>query len=259
MNVSFLNIALMQTDLHWELPEANLAMLEEKIWQLPRELDVILLPEMFTTGFSMQTQLAEPWNFTSTKWLRKMAEQTKALVGGSFMVKENGNCYNRFVLMKPDGEAFTYNKRHLFTLAGEEKKYARGMEKVILNWKGWNICPMVCYDLRFPVWSRNVGLEYDILLYVASWPAARIAAWDALLKARAIENQAFCVGVNRVGTDGNGLNYPGHSVVYDFTGKAGHEITETDQAIIQQLDKNALEAFRISFPFYRDADAFELK
>ncbi|MBD0257717.1 MAG: nitrilase family protein, partial [Cytophagales bacterium] len=188
-----LRVTLIQTALHWESPEANLAMLEEKLWLIGEPTDVVVLPEMFTTGFTMNAPaLAEPMNLTAFKWLKGQAARTGAVVTGSYIVKENGRYFNRLVWMQPDGVYYVYDKRHLFRMAHEHDTYAAGRERLVVEWKGWRICPMVCYDLRFPVWSRNdARAPYDLLLYVANWPGIRRSAWKTLLRARAIENLAY--------------------------------------------------------------------
>lgn len=255
-----MKLALLQTDLFWENISANLANLEEKIWAMQKEVDVIVLPEMFSTGFTMNAEaLAEPMNLTTFKWLRQMAAQTKAAVTGSYIVKENGFFYNRLIWMQPDGKFWTYDKRHLFSYAGEEKKYKGGNDRLIVEWKGWKFCLLICYDLRFPVWSRNdAARPYDCLVYVANWPERRIAAWNALLKARAIENLSYVAGVNRVGDDGNGIHYNGDTSAYDFLGNPLAYSSEREEIVFVNLDKKALEEFRASFPALGDGDAFHL-
>jgi omega-amidase len=254
-----LTIALVQTDLYWENPTANLAMLEEKIASIDSPTDLIVLPEMFTTGFTMNpVQWAEPMNFTTFKWLRQMAAQTGAVVTGSYAVKENGQYYNRLVWMQPDGEFDCYDKRHLFRMGGEDKVYTAGNRKMIKTIKDWRICPTVCYDVRFPVWSRNVNLEYDILLNMANWPAVRSNVWTILLQARAIENQCYVLGVNRTGEDGNGLAHAGHSMVIDYKGEVLFREIDTQLVHCQTLNKENLEAFRQKFPAYLDADSFTI-
>ena len=196
-----LTVALVQTDLVWENPQANRKHIEQMVSSVTA--DLFVLPEMLTTGFTMNaSHVAESMNGESILWLKSIAKEKQAAFIGSLVIEENNNFYNRLVCVEPSGEILHYDKRHTFTLAGEHKVYTAGNEKVIFNYKGWKICPLVCYDLRFPVWARNVE-DYDVLIYVANWPMIRVAAWDALLKARAIENMAFCIGVNRVGLDGN--------------------------------------------------------
>jgi omega-amidase len=255
-----LNIALVQTDLFWENATANLAMLEEKIAAITQSTDLIVLPEMFTTGFTMNpAQWAEPMNFTTFKWLRQMAAQTGAVVTGSYAVKENGQYFNRLVWMQPDGGFDSYDKRHLFRMGGEDQVYTAGSRKIIKTIKDWKICPLICYDLRFPVWSRNVNLEYDLLINVANWPAVRANVWNVLLQARAIENQCYVLGVNRTGNDGNGLAHNGNSAVIDFKGDVLFRETDTQLIHCQLLNKENLDAFRQKFPAYIDADGFEIQ
>ena len=253
-----LKLTLIQSTIHWQNVGANLAMFEEKIWQIEGKTDIIVLPEMFNTGFSMETSLAEPMNLTTFKWMKQMAAQTGAVVTGSYMVKEGDKVFNRLVWMQPDGNYQQYDKRHLFRMADEHNHFNFGMERVIVEWKGWKICPLVCYDLRFPVWSRNQDLEYDVLMYVANWPAVRISAWDSLLKARAIENVAYCVGLNRVGEDENKIEYNGHTLAF---GPKGERIasSEKEELVSVTLSVDELKRFREKFPAHLDADDFEVK
>ncbi|MDW8297637.1 MAG: nitrilase-related carbon-nitrogen hydrolase, partial [Raineya sp.] len=198
-------------------------------------------------------------NQNTCKWLQGQAEKTQAVVVGSAIIKENNQFYNRLLWVEPSGAIDFYDKRHLFSFAGEDKVFTAGNKKIIKNWKGWNILPLICYDLRFPVWSRNVNLAYDVLIYIANWPNPRLRAWDILLQARAIENQAYCVGVNRAGTDGNNLPYNGNSAVYDFKGETLAKVENGEEKIIQiVLDKNALQEYRNKFTAYLDADAFQI-
>ncbi len=256
-----LKVTLIQADLHWQNPTANLAMLEEKIWEIGEPTDLIVLPEMFTTGFTMEAAThAEVMNFTTMKWMKQQAAQTGAVVTGSYIVKEAGSFYNRLLWVEPDGNVATYDKRHLFRMANEDNTFTMGEERIICEWKGWRICPLICYDLRFPVWSRNQYLEaekrmdYDLLLYVANWPAARISAWDILLQARAVENLSYVVGVNRVGQDGNGISYNGHSAMIDFKGTQQKLLTDNVTIHTQTLSGDELLTYREKFPAYLDAD-----
>ncbi len=249
-------------------------MLEERIFTLPQPTDLIVLPEMFTTGFTMNARaVAEPMNLTTFRWLRQMAHQTGAVVTGSYVVQEQGGFFNRLIWMQPDGQFDTYDKRHLFRMAGEDSVYTAGTHRIIKEWKGWRICPLICYDLRFPVWSRNVPMvdtnqvlpvsapsfAYDLLLYVANWPAARRQAWNALLQARAIENLSYVVGVNRVGEDGNGHAYAGESAVVDPKGDVLFRQAETEVVYQQTLSLDEVRAFRERFPANLDADTFMLR
>lgn len=259
-----LKIALVQTDIHWQDKTANLAMLEEKIWDLKAKADLILLPEMFPTGFTMDAaKLAEPMNLTVCKWMKQLAAQTQATIAGSAIISEGGKFYNRLLWVSPDGQIQYYDKRHLFRMAQEEETFSAGKKLPVFELKGWKICPQVCYDLRFPVWSRN-GWEdgvagYDILFYVASWPKARVSAWDMLLPARAIENLAFSIGVNRVGFDGNGIPYSGHSAAFDFKGEKIADLDELEGIQIVELSASVLEDYRTKFPAWRDADSFQIE
>jgi omega-amidase len=255
-----LKIALLQTILHWENPVANRSMLEEKIWQLTEPVDVIVLPEMFTTGFTMHADAyAEPMNFHTLKWMQQVASQTAAAICGSYIVKEKESYYNRLLWVFPDGSYKSYDKRHLFRMAGEHEVYGAGQEQLIVNWKGWNICPMVCYDLRFPVWSRNVDNAYDALICVANWPESRVQAWSTLLRARAIENIAYAAGVNRVGVDGLNVPYNGASACINYKGETLWEKTNDEAWGICILDAKALIDFRQKFPAWKDADKFNIQ
>ncbi len=259
-----LNLTLIQTELYWEEPAANRAMLEEKIWTETGNTDLIILPEMFTTGFSMNAKaLAEVHRTNTHKWMQQMAREKNAVLMGSYITKDNGKIYNRLHVVFPDGNASYYDKRHLFTLAGEHQEYTPGNDRLIVEWKGWKICPMVCYDLRFPTWARNTynkttnEYAYDLLVYVANWPTPRTQAWDTLLQARAIENQCFVAGVNRTGTDENNLPYSGHSAVYDFTGKTLSFGGEAAGIFDQIIEKEPLDSFRQKYAFLHDADQYE--
>jgi omega-amidase len=258
-----IRIALVQTDLHWQDKTANLAMLEEKIWGLKGQADLIILPEMFTTGFTMDAaQLAEPMNLTVCKWMKQLAAQTQATITGSAIISEGGRFFNRLLWVNPQGSVEHYDKRHLFRMANEDETFSSGKKLPVFNLKGWKVCPQVCYDLRFPVWSRNGWDEgnagYDIIFYVASWPAARISAWDALLPARAIENLAYSIGVNRVGVDGKGIKYIGHSTAYDFKGERILDLGETEDIQIVLFSASTLDEYRTKFPAWRDSDSFQI-
>jgi predicted amidohydrolase len=252
-----LSVHLLQTNLHWENPTANLAMLEEKMEEISPPTDLIVLPEMFTTGFTMNASaFAEPMNLTTCKWLQQQAKKKNAVVTGSCIIKEKEQFFNRLLWVEPNGKIDFYDKKHLFRMAGEHEVYTQGNKRIIKNIKGWNIFPLICYDLRFPVWSRNVHLAYDVILYVANWPNPRLNAWDILLQARAIENQAYSIGVNRVGTDAKGNEYNGNSAVYDFKGNTLIKIENGEEKIAHIiLEKAPLNDFREKFPIYLDADA----
>jgi len=261
-----LRITTIQANLHWENADANRAMLEEKISRISLPTDIIVLPEMFTTGFSMNAkQLAEPMNFHTCKWMKNMANKTGALMLGSCIIKEGNNYYNRLIWMEPDGQFKTYDKHHLFSMAGEDKIYSPGETRLIGEWRGWKICPLICYDLRFPVWSRNTlnremnALPYDLLVYVANWPAARDQHWQALLKARAIENQSYVVGINRVGKDGKEIEYCGNTTVIDPKGETVFQAGDKESAETTVLNGELLTGWRLKFPAFNDADDFDLR
>ncbi|MCB0457358.1 MAG: amidohydrolase [Flavobacteriaceae bacterium] len=255
-----LKITLIQSQQHWENPEANRHMFSEKIATISENTDVIILPEMFTTGFTMNAaNLAEPMNGPTLIWMQEQSVKTGAAIVGSLIIKEAGNFYNRLLWVEGTSTLYYYDKRHTFTLAGEDRFYASGDKKLILDFKGWKICPFICYDLRFPVWARNTE-DYDVLLYVANWPEKRIAAWDALLKARAIENMAYCVGVNRVGLDGSGHQYIGHSAVYDVLGNViSSKDFEKEFVETITLSKEHIEENRNYLGFLKDRDSFTLQ
>ena len=259
-----LKVALVQTDLYWQDRGANLANLEEKIWSMEPSVDLIVLPEMFPTAFTMDVEkMAEPMNFTTTRWMKQMAAQTKAVVTGSVIIKASGKFFNRLLWVTPEGEVRSYDKRHLFRMSDEEKYFDMGQENIFVELNGWKILPQICYDLRFPVWSRNIGDKegkglYDLAIYIASWPASRIAAWDILLKARAVENLAFIVGVNRTGKDGNDIQYNGHSGVYDFKGSTLAFSEGKEEILYAELNHGQLTEFREKFPAWKDADQFQI-
>jgi predicted amidohydrolase len=262
-----LTLALVQTSLHWEQPEANMAMLEEKVSRLTGAADVIVLPEMFTTGFSMNAAtLAEPMHYRAHRWMKQVADRTGALVLGSFITRdrESAHFYNRLMWMEPGGEFKTYDKRHLFRMAEEEKTYTAGDSRLVAEWKGWKICPLICYDLRFPVWSRNSWLPaegrmaFDLLVYVANWPKPRSIAWSTLLRARAIENLCYCAGVNRVGSDGKGIEYEGLSAAVDPKGVTLASADDREEVVTVRLSGARLLEYREKFPAWRDADRFEI-
>ncbi len=253
-----LNVTLIQSKLYWENIESNLRMFSKKIRDINGETDLIILPEMFSTGFSINAaQLAEPADGETFQWMVAHSKKYNCAITGSVIISENDEFYNRLFFVFPDGSFEKYDKKHTFTYAGENEIYTAGTELLIIQYKGWKICPLICYDLRFPVWARNTH-NYDLLIFIANWPKVRTLAWETLLRARSIENMAYCAGVNRVGTDGNNHDYIGHSVVYDVLGKqisttASGEFTET---VI--LDKAQIAKDRNRFRFLDDRDPFRL-
>lgn len=256
---SKLNIALIQSDLVWENPKQNRANFIKKIELINEDIDIVILPEMFTTGFTMNASLvAETMQGKTVSWMQDLALKKNVAIVGSIVISEDDNFYNRLLFVEPSGHITFYDKRHTFTLVGEDKIYTAGTEKIILEYKDWKICPLICYDLRFPVWARNTE-DYDVLIYVANWPKPRVSAWDALLKARAIENMSYCIGVNRVGIDGVNSPYSGHSGVYDVL---GHLITsfepDKEQIQIVTLEKRHIEAYRNKLKFLNDKDSFTI-
>ena len=254
-----MKIALIQAELIWENPEANRVYFEEKINAITDDVNLIVLPEMFTTGFTMNPdKVAESMQGATVKWMQTLAKAKNAAITGSVVINDNSNFYNRMLFVFPSGAIQFYDKRHLFTLAGEGKEYTAGDDKLIVDYMGWKICPFVCYDLRFPVFSRNVNQEYDLLLYVASWPKTRIKAWDTLVAARAIENMSYVVAVNRIGQDANDYQYVGHSQVIDMLGEQVVAPTESEGTYIATLDKVKLNETRVKLNFLNDQDHFEL-
>ena len=253
-----MKVAILQTDLVWENPIYNRLTIESKVLSSDKKFDLLVLPEMFTSGFTMNPErVAETMQGETIQWLKSLSKQKKTAIIGSLVIQEENQYYNRLVFVTPKGVVQHYNKRHLFTLAGEEKVYTKGTEKVIFEYKDWKICPQVCYDLRFPVFVRNVE-DYDLLVYVANWPKIRTQAWDALLKARAIENMTFVVGVNRVGKDANGHDYIGHSQVLDELGNELIAPFEENGIQVVTLSKKKLQDSRNKFNFLNDKDNFEL-
>jgi len=255
-----LKIAILQSDLIWENPEGNRAHFTNKIASIKEPIDIILLPEMFTSGFTMHPEnVYETMDGPTIKWFQKISQEKQTAIGGSLVIKENNHFYNRFVFVTSNGLIETYDKRHTFTLAGEDKVYKAGAKKIVVDYKGWKICPLICYDLRFPVWARNVE-NYDVLFYVANWPKPRIDAWDTLLKARAIENMSYCIGVNRVGLDKNNYEYSGHSAAYDGLGTQLTSLEDDKEGIeIVTLDKKHISTIRNKLKFLDDRDNFTVK
>jgi predicted amidohydrolase len=260
-----LHITLIQSGIHWHKIEANLASFEEKIWKA-KPSDIILLPEMFNTGFSMEARpFAERMNGKTFKWMRNMATQSQSVIIGSYLIHDGGDYYNRLFYMSPSGDFSYYDKRHLFRMTHENENFTPGKTPTIYNVKGWSINSMICYDLRFPVWSRNRfdkennSFLYDVLIYIANWPAARIKAWDILLQARAVENMCYVAGLNRIGIDGIGISYNGHSNIIGPKGNTFEEARE--DAFIKRYTLSAADliSYRKKFPSHMDFDSFELK
>jgi len=254
-----LDVTIVQANLHWHDASANRDSFDSAIGAIDAQTDLIVLPEMFTTGFSMDApNLAETMQGESVAWMRRWASQKSAAICGSLIISENDGYFNRFICAKPDGSLHTYDKRHLFRLAEEHNHYVQGMEKTVFEINGFRICPMVCYDLRFPAWSRNRD-DYDVLLYVANWPSARHNAWATLLRARAIENLSYLAGVNRIGNDGNDLPYIGGSAIIDYLGNDLADLGDAAGSATARLDLNLLNKFRNRFAFAADADEFTLE
>ena len=254
-----MKIALIQTHLSWEDPQANRDNFTNKIKSIKEKPDLIVLPETFATGFTMKPHnVAEAPDGKSVTWMKETAAEHNCAITGSLVIKEDSRYYNRMYFVEPGGKTTIYNKRHLFTLAGEDEEYTPGREKVIVDYKGWKICLQVCYDLRFPVFVRNVE-DYDMLLYPANWPDQRILAWDTLLPARAIENMCYVIAVNRVGEDDKGNMHSGHSQVIDYLGGYMLEPQEADDVFIVTLDKDAKAKAREKYGFLNDRDSFTLQ
>jgi len=255
-----LTITLFQSDLAWEDIDTNIAAFEEKISRLSGRRNLIILPEMFPTGFSMNAvSLAETMGGKAVKWLTDTARRHQVNITGSMIITEDNRYFNRLIWARPDGELLTCDKRHLFRYADEHKTYTAGNRYLTISLNGWQIRPFICYDLRFPVWTRNTGNSYDLAIFIANWPQTRSAHWKALLTARAIENQSFVIGVNRVGTDGNGLEYSGDSCVIDPTGRVLFQAAYQETVHTFRLSHNDLDAYRGSFPALKDADRFRIE
>ncbi len=254
-----LKVALIQANLAWENPQQNRVYFSNKIDTISESIDLIVLPEMFSSGFTMNPiNAAESMDGETILWMQRVAKEKNTAITGSLIIRENGNYYNRLIFMYPSGDIKTYDKRHSFTLAGEHKVYTAGNEKLVVEYKGWKICPLICYDLRFPVWARNVE-KYDLLIYVANWPKPRITAWDTLLKARAIENMTYCIGVNRVGFDSNKHEYSGHSATYNCLGEKISNIPlSSENTSVVTLDVKHLKQVREKLQFLNDMDAFQI-
>lgn len=263
-----LTITTIQTDLAWENKEANFRMLEDKIRNLGEPTEIVVLPEMFSTGFSMRpADLAETMDGETVNWMREISARYKIVLAGSVIIKEEDNYYNRFIWMLPNGQYGIYDKRHRFAFAGEDRFYTAGNKRTIASVKGWKINLQVCYDLRFPVWARQQNSinetgelipEYDVLIYVANWPERRSHAWKTLLCARAIENQCYVIGVNRVGKDGNDIYHSGNSMVIDPLGEVLYHMADEEDIFTITLQRDHLENVRAKFPFWRDGDEFRI-
>ncbi len=260
-----LRFSLIQTNLIWEDKAANLKNLEEKILSIQEPTNIVVLPEMFSTGFSMNPeQFAEPMDGETVEWMKKIAEKKGLILTGSLIIKEDEQFFNRLLWVLPTGQIGQYNKRHCFSLAGEDQHYAPGSKRAIATVGGWRINLQICYDLRFPVWARqqlqydDEGMypEYDVLLYVANWPASRSHAWKTLLTARAIENQSYVIGVNRIGEDGKGINHVGDSMAVDPLGEVIYHATDGESVQTITIEKEKLDTIRERFPFWSDADGF---
>lgn len=264
LNMNTLKTIFIQSDLSWENPKANRNYFRAKINEITTDIDLIILPEMFSTGFSMNaTSLAEEMEGKTVTWMQQIAQEKNVAIMGSLIIKmpfdsnkNNSSFYNRLLFVLPSGEIQYYDKRHTFTLANEHETYTSGNKKLIVTYKGWKICPLICYDLRFPAWARNQE-DYDLLIYIASWPKTRVSAWDALLKARAIENMSYTIGVNRIGLDGNNYEYVGHSIAYDSLGNAlSKELNESECMVSVDLYKEEQNSVRKKLGFLNDKDEF---
>lgn len=260
MTQEILHVSVFQLDLVWENPVANRTKIDEWLRKSNEKTDVIFFPEMFTTGFSMNVSgLAETMDGETVSWMKERSAEFQTALCGSLIIREDGKFFNRLLFVEPSGEVHSYDKRHLFTMSKEESHFRKGTERLIVNYKGWRICPLICYDLRFPVWSRNRN-EYDLLVYSANWPQARTEVWNTLLKARAIENQSYVVGANRVGADGNLISYSGNSQLINPKGGLLSEIGDHHKGIVSAgLSFSEMVRFRTDFPVLDDADEFSLK
>ena len=250
-----LTVTILQCELAWENPAANLSFFENQFEHSIQQTDLVVLPEMFTTGFSMNAQeLAQGMDGTAVVWLLETAARYKVDITGSVIIRDGQRYYNRLIWAKPDGTLQTYDKRHLFRMSGEHEIYSAGNQTITVELKGWKIRPFVCYDLRFPLWTRNVKKQYDLAIFVANWPAPRAMHWKTLLRARAIENQSYVIGVNRVGTDGNSQPYDGNSSIVDPMGTLLYQQKDMPAIHTEKLNFDALTSYRESFPAWMDAD-----
>lgn len=262
-----MRVTLLQTNIVWEDKQENLRLLREKLIKLRGEAEIVVLPETFSTGFSMDSQrLAEPVSGETISTLRQWAAEFQLAITGSYIACDESStslqalpCYNRAFFLTPEGEAYYYDKRHLFRMGQETEHFTAGSQRPVISYRGWNILLLVCYDLRFPVWSRNVNNEYDLLIYVANWPVPRRRVWDILLQARALENISYVCGVNRIGTDGNQMLYNGGSVIYSPKGDLLASVPDHEEGTATAtLDLSVLREFRQKFPAWKDADAFSI-
>jgi predicted amidohydrolase len=262
--MSSLTITLIQTNLFWENKKANLEMLQQKIESIKEKTEVVILPEMFSTGFSMKPELlAETMKGETMQWMQRIASKKKIILTGSIIIEQEGKYFNRLIWMLPTGDYGFYDKRHLFAYADENSHYAKGNKKLIASVKGWKIQLQICYDLRFPVWARqepgNLDSQYDLLINIANWPEKRNRAWNVLLQARAIENQCFVAGVNRVGKDGNRIFYSGDSSLIDPMGKIIYQKNNSEDIFTYTLKKETITEYRNQFPFWKESDYFLIK
>lgn len=255
---NILNLSFIQTATRWHDAAANRELFDGWFEQLPEATELVVLPEMFSTGFTMASaEVAEPMTGTTVCWLREAAQKLGKTICGSLVIVEDDQYFNRFVWVSPTDSIVTYDKRHTFRMAGEHEHYTAGGDRVVIELNGWRMCPMICYDLRFPVWFRNRN-DYDVLLCVANWPAARQSAWQTLLRARAIENQSYVVGVNILGVDGADVRYAGGSAVHDPQGEFLLDAGTGEGVFNVALDRQSLEAHRTAFPAWQDADEYAL-
>ena len=255
-----MKVSILQTKLIWEDIEANFSSIEEQLSKVPADTEIVVLPEMFTTGFSMKPEeFAERYPGKTVEWMQRMAKLKGAAITGSYIANVDGKYFNRMIFALPNGQIHVYDKRHLFRMAEEDKHYSAGDKRVVVTYKGWRILLQVCYDLRFPVWMRNRN-DYDLIILVANFPERRRYVWNSLLVARAIENQCYVAACNRVGVDGNGYNHTGDSQVIDAKGTVVALATpNSNQIVTADLSMEALQSFRNDFPVHLDADDFELK
>lgn len=253
-----LRIGLVQANLAWEDPSRNFRHFESLL-QEADSVDLLVLPEMWSTGFSMRPEvIAESSPGPALEWMKAHSQKLNTAIAGSIAVADGGKYYNRCYIVQPQGHIDHYDKKHLFSYGKEDRHYTAGIERKVIEIKGWKVMPIVCYDLRFPVWCRNVDAKYDLMIVMANWPAPRIHHWDALLRARAIENQSYIAAVNRIGTDGNGLHYPGHSIVIDMNGEQAVDIEETESVRYVTIDKDTLNDYREHYRFLQDQDPFNI-